>query len=39
MTPVSYRKLLRLFPGKVVDSSIIKEYKKLQPAFVNDAEK
>lgn len=39
MTPQSYRKLLRLFPKKVIDSSIISKYKSLQAAFVNDSEK
>ena len=38
MTPESYRKLLRLFPKNVIDSSIINNYKNLQAAFVKDAE-
>ena len=39
MTPQSYRKLLRLFPKRVIDSSIIDRYKGLQAAFVNDSSK
>ena len=37
MTPESYRKLQRLFPGNVVDSSYNTSYKSLKPLWVKDA--